>query len=280
MTLLIDNRAGSKSLLSLPPLKKIAKPSDLTALSPTRTSVDCCIIGNGPDSNTNLMVGIEVKKYNDLLSSFTNGRLADIQLQHLIDSFDRKYLLTYGWRVNEDGLIECLWKPPKSHKPIWIKYKIGGKQVEGDQLEGFLITLSEVGVLHQSFDTEYNLARYIGRLHSYYTKEYDCHKSLKQSYSNQITIRKDQIEESKLTLMPRRGSRGWELRVAIARQFDGVLYDRAMALADNFSTVEEMICASKEELAEIRVKTRGGKGREMRIGKVIAEAMYRLIREE
>lgn len=85
----LDNRAGSKDLFK--PLAKLGLPVELMRLD----SGDVAFIGRG-EGGVPVHVGVEYKKFPELISSLRDDRLAGHQLLKMQEAFDFNYLLIQG----------------------------------------------------------------------------------------------------------------------------------------------------------------------------------------
>jgi ERCC4-type nuclease len=138
--LLIDSRIGSADLAE--PLAAMGLPVELTQLE----FADVCFAGRG-DNDTPVMVGIELKKLGDLVSSLRTGRLSGHQLPGLVgpDSiYEYAWLLVEGtYRPGTHGIIEVpsrfgSWRPLQGKMPL-------------SELEKRVLTLELLGGLHVRF---------------------------------------------------------------------------------------------------------------------------------
>ena len=84
----IDTRAGSVDLIA--PLRQLGVPVEEATLP----AGDVEVMGNGPEGRP-VMVGVETKKLNDVLTCMRDGRFAE-QLRGMRDSFEVSWLLIEG----------------------------------------------------------------------------------------------------------------------------------------------------------------------------------------
>lgn len=89
----VDNRAGSVALVNHAPLDNTSV-AQLARLD----SADAMFVGNGPTGN--LLVGVEVKRIDELISAQQTGRLTT-QVERMLDTYGRNYLAYYG-NINAD----------------------------------------------------------------------------------------------------------------------------------------------------------------------------------
>ncbi len=119
--ILVDDRIGSKYLATL-----IEKEDERAEVELTRLEYgDVAISVNGPD-DSEMLVGIEVKRIEDLLSSLSTGRLVAHQIPGLLDMYDMCILLVQGmYRPDpETGVLQIL-KNTRTGKRTWIAAKNG-----------------------------------------------------------------------------------------------------------------------------------------------------------
>jgi hypothetical protein len=220
-TVLIDDRAGSKELITLPPLSDCG---ELCRLS----SADCCFTGNGPDGTT-IAVGVEVKSILDLIQSMNTGRLQATQVPTMLAEYDHVWFLHYReYTCGRSG--ELLLSEGRDWRPHYF----GDKPMMYGYLEGFLIGLELMGVHVKRVASKEEAAWWIGVLARWYDRKWDAHKSFKVfDNSRQLALpahlRDDPASQRILA------------RAKFAAQFKGVGYGRAMAVARHFKTVEAMV---------------------------------------
>lgn len=170
MTILIDERVGSKDLLAM--LQSLGKPC---AFAEGNQQADASFIGNGPDGAL-WSIGIERKNVNDLVNSIETGRLSGTQLPRMQAEHDIVYVIVEGatrriWSGDQLGMLEWRtadrdWRTPE--RPTnWYA------------VENYLTTLQErAGVrLRQTF-SDRGTAATIAALYEWWTeKEYEEHRA-------------------------------------------------------------------------------------------------------
>jgi ERCC4-type nuclease len=138
--LLIDSRIGSADLCE--PLRDMGLPAELTTLP----FGDCAFEGRGNDDKP-VMVGVELKKLGDLVSSLRTGRLSGHQLPGLVgpdSAYGYSWLLVEGtYRPGARGVIEVptrfgQWRPLQGKMAL-------------SELEKRVLTLELLGGLHVRF---------------------------------------------------------------------------------------------------------------------------------
>ena len=238
MTVLIDDRAGSKELVLHPPLDKIGELCRLD-------SADVMIVGKGPDEA--MLIGVEVKSMSDLISSISTGRLQATQIPAMLEEYDVSWLLHYGrYRpCSVTGNLQVLGK-----NNAWKNYKLGSRLVPYGYIESMLNTIVGLGIKVKRVATYYEAAQWIGILYRWWQKDWKKHKGMR-AFDN----------SRNLGLLPHM-NQGQALRAKVAAQLPGVGFERALAAAKHFTSVEQMILADPSEWAAIPG-----------IGKVVASAV-------
>jgi hypothetical protein len=243
MTVLIDDRAGSKELILHPPLNEKAQLARLE-------SGDVLVVGNGPDGPT--LIGVELKSISDLISSMNTGRLQAKQIPAMLEDYDVCWLLHYGlYRpCPVTGRLQMLrgqdWKP----------YQIGSKYIPYTYVENMLHTLTALGVRIKRVASQVEAVAWLASLIGWWTKPWDDHNGMRV-FDNSRSI----------SFMPNVSS-DVLLRARIAAQLPGVGYKKAMVVANHFGSVREMVNADLTDWKEIPG-----------VGKVIAQAVQQSVGE-
>lgn len=236
--MIIDDRAGSRELVLIPPLDEIACLSRLE-------SGDVAITGNGPTGL--LSVGVEVKSVGDLLQSEGNGRLRD-QFESMLKAYDVNWLLTYGqYRAGPGNRLEIM-------RGRWRTHRIGSHDVPYGYLEGVLLTANVAGISHKHVYDEEQAAAWLAVLERWWEKPWTKHRSFhKFNRAGDHGILPD-IAPDMLQ------------RMRIAADLPGVGWERALAAAVSFPSVREMVNATESEWCDVPG-----------IGKVIAKQIVRAV---
>ena len=239
----IDNRKGSKELLSkipLPATKKQLKRMEFG---------DVAFTGNGP--NGPCLVGIERKTVGDLLKSIDSGRLSGHQLPGLLNSFDKVYILVEGiWRTDpKTGIMETYkyrgWKP----------VQFGQRKFMGKEVHNYLTTLSVMcGVVAHRTESIIQSGMWISDLFGWWDKPWEKHKGLKQ-----FTFELPPVAYIKKPTLAHR----------IIKELEGVGWERGKLISQQYPTIHSMMAASREDFASI-------KG----VGKKLADTIYNQLHEE
>jgi len=232
---------------------------------------DVAFSGNGPHGD--VTIGVEVKSLSDLISSIDDGRLRATQLPGLLE-YDVRWLLYYGTcRCSpETGNLQI---PIHTHGEIeWKDFKLGKpvskRVVPWSYVESFLaspsVTNLRIHVKH-CYDLA-ECARWIGVLYHVWQKPYTSHNSMLAFDTS-----------ADLGLMPLLPAH-LKQRARTIATFPGVSYQRAVAIARAFPSLRALFNCGEEELAEVEVPTKDGKGKARRLGKVLAKSIVGLITRE
>lgn len=240
----VDDRAGSKELATLP---ATAHCCELVRLS----SGDVCFTGNGPQGI--VMVGIELKSIYDLISSMETGRLQATQIPAMLKEYDHVWLLYYGrYRPNHtDGTLEIMGR-----QGDWRTHRVGTRAVPYGYLEGFLISLTDLGVHIKHVTDIEEAAAWIGVAARRWNKPWGQHRSMQTFDRSQNIVMSPGTPADVLR------------RAQVAAGLPGLGYKRAVAAAHHFSSIGEMLMADKTEWMKIEG-----------VGKGIAEAVTTAIWE-
>lgn len=296
MTLFVDTQHGPGHSGDLGPiLRRYLVPSSLV-VDQRLDHGDILIIGNGPNGSA-LRIGIEVKRIGDALTCMEDGRLAGLDGQ--LEGMHRDYDLS--WLVVEDELrpdrdsgvlMKRLTSVRLQRTRRGAKRQSKTKAHEGDgrfvpALYGSGRTVTYAAVMKWTTSlqagsiykygkplfvwptkTPDETAQWIVSQYRFWTdKKFEAHKSM-------------QLFNTALQSKGRRSvgfmSEARKRRMMFANLFDGMGYDRAANMSTKFSSIEDMIRATVEEL---RIK---GSGREKKdgVGEKVAETMFKQIREK
>lgn len=220
----LDRRTGSAELYT--PLQARSVPVQLTTLD----YGDAAFVGRGPGGD--VMVGIERKRIRDLLGSLTSGRLSGHQLPGLNQQYAYRWLLVEGpYRESaRGGLIEVPGAPGKPWETIRFRYAA---------LESYLLTLSLRGGvrLARTYSIEESCG-WLDALWRWWTaKAFADHRS--HLALHDAAGAGDHALFHRPTLVQR-----------VAAQLPGI-DERAVIVAQRFSTVLELACAGESEWTAI-----------------------------
>jgi len=235
----VDNRTGSKELHHLFP-KGTAKLTHLEYADFAFT---------GHHKNGDVLVGIERKRIGDFISSMCTGRLSGKQLIGLLNSYHYLYLIIEGiFRANpQNGLLE-IWR-----KGGWREYRAGRRRFMARDIWVFMNTIQVVCGLHcYHCSRETDTVQYIMALHHWWDKEYDEHRShLQPDNSGHVRLFKQSVVRR------------------VASQLDGIGWEKAKMIDQQFDTVEALVNALPSELEAIEG-----------IGEVLSTSIIKQLRGE
>lgn len=254
--ILIDNRIGSRDLHPL-----ISVRSKLTRL----TSADAAFTGYGPEGLAT--IGVERKRLKDLIQSMTTGRLSGTQLVNMARHYQYFYIVLEGiWRPNHrTGIIEEYTR--RGNKTYWRKTKLGEGLFTGRALHNFINTLSIVcGIPVVRTGNAKHTADWLGDIWSWWQKHWASHRSHRGKYM-QPGIAID-VSTARLNLVAR-----------VAQELAGVGAVRANAIGKRFDSVEDLVHAGVEEIAQVPVTVRED-GAIVHVGTVVATRIVEQIRGE
>lgn len=214
----------------------------------TLNSGDVCILGHGPGGST-ISIGVELKSIADILSSFDTGRLQATQIPKMNEDYDVRWLLIYGaYRIRlADGALEYLHREKDARtgkltgRRWWQVYARGKnrKPVMYAYLKAALMETTELGFSYDHVQDVEEAVAWLGILHAWWTKPHHQHKLMHRT-----------DESRKLALSPAMANKDprWMRRVEVAKRLlkSGIGYDKAMAAADTFGSVIEMVTATTE----------------------------------
>lgn len=165
--LLVDYRDGSKDLIPILPIEIVVE-----CMLP---SGDVAFSGRGPDGD--VLIGVEVKKLDDLMSSETTGRLAGTQLPRMIRDYEggQAWLLGIGrYRPGFNGRLEL------DRHGRWHTYSIGRTPVPFAYLESFLTEMTAIGIHIKFVADEREAVCWLLCLHNWWQKPWDQHKAMRK----------------------------------------------------------------------------------------------------
>lgn len=256
--ILLDNRIGAKELYPLFQ-SHTHTPTQLTRLE----YADVAFMGVG-EGGVPIQIGIERKRFGDLLSSISSGRLSSHQLPGLVASYGIVYLVVEGiWRVNADtGMIEKWRGKGKSRGKSgggWQAWEFGNERWTGNRVYGYLNTLElKAGVHIYHTATPMETVQWANRLYKWWNKGWDKHTSHIGTGCGKLTSScGGMVQLSKPTLMRR-----------IAKELPGIGTKLSGEVGKHFGSVFEMMLASEEDWMKIPG-----------IGKVMAKNVFQALRK-
>lgn len=213
--ILVDDRVGSCDLIKFFPADGV-----LTRLD----SADLAFSGNGPAA-ASIMIGVERKRVQDLLGSMVSGRLLNVQIPDLLANYDYQYLIVEGlYKASSTGDLKVM----TSGK--WADPKLGNRNVKYDDVVKFLATLEMYGIRIRYTKTPRETASCVRALRDWWAKDWDSHGL------SVVPAEADVLGLTRPNLVQR-----------VASQLPGVGAKLARSVSKRFSTVSEMVNASKSE---------------------------------
>jgi hypothetical protein len=273
----VDDRAGSAQLGPL--LRARGVPVTMTRMA----YGDVSFIGQGA-GGVPVSIGIEVKSLRDVLACICNGRFAGHQLPGLVQAYEKVHLLVEGtWRPNaRTGILQL-----RLRKGVWVDASVGSRRFMFTDLLTWLFTMeNKAGILVSRVSDWQEATLWLSNLYAWWTaKGWDGHKSHLAFHDG---TRHGSPWQRGKRLSPRspgvgvnvgngngNGSGSFD-RALLARptlcrmvsaQLPGVGFDKSMAIVSRFRTVEQLVAATQEELAELPG-----------IGKVLARKIHESLR--
>lgn len=303
----VDSAAGSSSLLDYAPLSSLATASILPSPPFSDTRADVYFDGYGPSGI--LRIGIEVKRFTEFASSISDGRLQATQLPGLMYCYDIRYILIItgmSRRSPTTGVIQT--RQRVKGEWTWLDWDKPGRTLAYSFVDRFLLSpaftllrdnTGEGVRVDRVFD--YQAAAYwIADLYHEWQKPFNSHSSMRvldRSGNSGAGGQSPRSLTSRLSSESRMRDPTFAHRVrAASGVFPHVSYTRAVALAEHFGSVQEMVapaCKCREDLstddlasmaakeertwAEVRTKDQDT-GKERRMGKKLAEEWGKAVR--
>lgn len=244
MSLLISDAAGSREVAAAVN-KRPGHPEVILLSMAEMPFGDCMMTWKGPQGKA-LLVGVEIKKLDDILSCIQTGRFAGWQMPGMLGTYDISLLLVEGnWQMNhQTGVLEHL-----KGAGGWHAVSTGPRKWMYRELNRWLLVLSMVaGIQVLKTRGMDETVQTLIDLHALGEEGWNDHRSLKTH--SQVTT--DQLKYRELP----DGSKRMRyekpsLLEKLAAQFDGLGVDRAIAVGEHFKSVKEMINAGEKEWAAI-----------------------------
>jgi ERCC4-type nuclease len=218
----VDSRAGSNELIA--PLLRLGVPVE----SATLPAGDVEVMGIGPEGRP-VLVGIEVKKLNDVLTCMRDGRFSE-QLRGMSNYFEVKWLLIEGRLRGMDNIMEI------AHKNKWRK----DGHYRYQEFVSWLQTMCiRGGVLLWRTENQDETVAWLRSLWVWWTsKEYETHRAHLDYYRPELLGGVTPFEPP--TLVQK-----------VAACLPGIAGKRSKAISAHFSSVHDMTCADVEEWGSI-----------------------------
>lgn len=235
---------------------------------------DAVFSGLGPSGL--LQVAFERKRLTDFIACMKDRRLSR-QLKDMreVCQYERIYVVLEGiWRPNLSGMAEVLNGDGRWH-PLYSAR--GGEGITFDQIDGFMQSISEVGVtVHRTANTQETAMFYVSR-YRWWQKQYHLHHAMDGIYSTDP----EQQRRGKMVLHQGEPSPVCQ----VAAQFPGI-DAKAWSVAEQFGSIFEMVTgrAMTEDdyrlvLARwMRTTWTDRSGKDKRFGKGTAKAVVDYLR--
>lgn len=223
--LIVDERVGSKDLLIA--LQNLGVPAELGHLY----SGDVSFIGRGIN-DAPVYIGLELKRTTDLIGSLRSRRFQGFQLERLVNTYDRAWLISEGmWREGDGGILEV-------YQAGWRPALAGPRGVMASDLESWILSQTIRGGLgYRHCSHRVDTIRFIGVLYHWWVdRALDEHRGHQAIY----TPSPDQASFVAPSLLRK-----------IAAQLDGIGWEKSTAIETHFKTVVEMVEASESDWLEI-----------------------------
>lgn len=223
--LLVDERIGSKDLLIA--LQNQGVPAELAHLD----SGDIAFIGRGI-ADAPVYIGVELKRTTDLIGSLRSGRFQGFQLERLVNTYDRAWLITEGmWREGDGGVLEV-------YNGGWERARAGIRGVMVSDLETWILTQTIRGGLgYRHAVHRRDTIRFIAVLYAWWTEksldEHRGHEAIYLPSPDRAQFVEPSTERKMLSCIPKVG---WEKSAALEAHFGGV---------------RGVLAASEQEITEV-----------------------------
>jgi ERCC4-type nuclease len=237
--ILVDSKTGKRDKPEdfIIPLKRLGLPAEKAVLQ----FGDFAFVGRGIN-DTPVSIGIELKKFRDLIVSLRTGRLQGHQLVGLQQAFD------YRWLI-----IEGSWKQGRHGELVQGKTPVHGRMT-GAELEKRLVTLEVQGGLRirHTFSRADTL-RVLGCLYRWWTdRNLDSHDSHITIYHPPTLVPISQFRQTVSTLP----GIGLKLSQAVEIHFHKSLRYAFEASANQWAEIEGIGLGTAEKIVNA---IRGGK---------------------
>ena len=166
----LDDRVGSAELAE--PLRTLGVPVEVTRLQ----YGDAQFLGNGPDGESTILVGVERKTISDLIQCVKDGRLAGDQLPGLVANYNSPWLVVEGiWREGDDGLLQVY------KGRTWDSHRVN--PITATQIRRVLLWLrSQAGFETIQTASRSDTVVFLRDLYQWWQKPWDEHTSLHQRH--------------------------------------------------------------------------------------------------
>lgn len=227
--ILLDPRAGSADYLPL--LKALGAPVEPVTLE----FGDVTFYAPGFPRG----IGIELKKFDDILTCVTTGRFSGHQLRGMAIDYAEQFLIIEGlWRPNpSDGVLETWGWNHETKKREWIAAGRGRRRWQYRDFDAYLNTQEiKGGIRIKRTTTPDETARVVYGLYNWW-QDYEGHRS-----------------HLALNRAGRDGAIFFKPTFArrVATELPGVGFERSGDVAAAFPTVRRMLDATPKEWAGVK----------------------------
>jgi hypothetical protein len=201
---------------------------------------DAVFAGSGPDGP--VQIAFERKRLTDLVTCIKDRRLArQLKDMRSVCAYDRIYVVVEGiWKPSVNGMVEVLNGDGRWHPMFAAR---GGEGITYDQIDGFLQSICESGVVvHRTGNTQETAMFYISR-YRWWQKPYHQHRAMDQLYSN------DPNAQRRGKMIIHQGDPSPVCQVAA--QFPGI-DAKAWSVAEQFKSIYELVTGHAMEEWEFR----------------------------
>jgi hypothetical protein len=240
---------------------------------------DVSFIARGPEDKP-IKVGIEIKSYSDFIDAFTSKRL-HFQLEGMAHRYQLRFILLHGQikKNEQSGKINIWTYHSKSRKHYWHE---NPSYLDYDTLQKLLISPSLINLfIVERLPDFSSIGPWLNCLYSEWTKSWCDHKSMRSLKSQDNSDIQSFLNSGRFGDQPSLGlvstptSKEFRQVMLTAQTYPGISYERALACANRWPSVYEMVTASLEEWSSLEVVTR--KGKTMRLGPANARRVLEAI---
>lgn len=234
--ILVDPRSGSQDYIA--PLRALGAQVDVTPLE----FGDAAFTGERTG-----LIGIELKRVNDVLACIDSGRFAGHQLPGLIAGYDARFLIVEGlWRPSQDGVLETF------RAGEWRAVKIGARHRMYRELDNWLATMELLGGIRiRRTATEAETARMVFDLYDWFQRESEHKSHLTFDRTTQLALEQQVAKEQRRS----GGAVVFRESPSPRRQFAALLpkigVEKSGMVAGAFPSIRAMVNAGDAEWLKI-----------------------------
>lgn len=210
---------------------------------------DIAFFGNGPD-DTPWFVGIEHKQIGDIVSCIKSGRFAGTQLPEMLKLYDVCFLLVEGgYQPDYDNITET------GEPRLWVPYSKGYGNRFGLAYRSFDNYLSSLQVftslqgkpcIVKCAKNRKESVQIIRDLYLFFQKRWEDHRSMSaQDHTKMVLV---QREMDLVRVGPDDATYPKQILRKALFQVDGIGWDVAGAIANQFGVTENALKATQKDL--------------------------------